>query len=198
MVGFAQHASDQRARRLDGAAYSAGVVASFAALGLLVVALRGAGQQLGWGFQLQMPGVVAALAVLFTLIGLNLTGVFEVRQLIPTRLASLQSSHPVLNSFLSGVLEMCIRDSCVDCVAEAVPVVAGPGLMKGQSPLQQGDRSECGGHRERHRGEIRPAGREPTEEHHGGCAKDQRVAAIPDDSSQEGGFFCTHLIPREI
>ena len=31
---------------------------------------QGAGQQLGWGFQLQMPGVVAALAVLFTLIGL--------------------------------------------------------------------------------------------------------------------------------
>lgn len=112
VVGFAQHASDQRARRLDGAAYSAGVVASFAALGLLVVALRGAGQQLGWGFQLQMPGVVAALAVLFTLIGLNLTGVFEVRQLIPTRLASLQSSHPVLNSFLSGVLGVVVASPC--------------------------------------------------------------------------------------
>lgn len=112
VVGFTQHASDQRARRLDGAAYSAGVVASFAALGLLVVALRGAGQQLGWGFQLQMPGVVAALAVLFTLIGLNLTGVFEVRQLIPTRLASLQSSHPVLNSFLSGVLAVVVASPC--------------------------------------------------------------------------------------
>lgn len=112
VVGFTQHASDQRARRLDGAAYSAGVVASFTALGLLVVALRGAGQQLGWGFQLQMPGVVAALAVLFTLIGLNLAGVFEVRQLIPTRLASLQSSHPVLNSFLSGVLAVVVASPC--------------------------------------------------------------------------------------
>ncbi|CAN5470596.1 thioredoxin family protein [soil metagenome] len=112
VVGFTQHASDQRARRLDGAAYSAGVVASFAALGLLVVALRGAGQQLGWGFQLQMPGVVAALAVLFSLIGLNLVGVFEFRQLIPTRLASLQSSHPVLNAFLSGVLAVVVASPC--------------------------------------------------------------------------------------
>ncbi|PZO15547.1 MAG: protein-disulfide reductase [Burkholderiales bacterium] len=112
VVSFTQHASDQRARRLDGAAYSVGVVASFAALGLLVVALRSAGQQLGWGFQLQIPGVVAALAILFTLIGLNLAGLFEVRQLIPTRLASLQSSHPVVNAFLSGVLAVVVASPC--------------------------------------------------------------------------------------
>lgn len=112
VVGFTQHAGSQRARRLDGLAYSAGVVASFAALGLLVVALRSAGQQLGWGFQLQMPSVVAALAVLFTLIGLNLAGVFEVRQLVPTRLGSLQSSHPVLNAFLSGVLAVVVASPC--------------------------------------------------------------------------------------
>lgn len=112
VVSFTQHASDQRARRLDGAAYFGGVVASFAALGLLVVALRSAGQQLGWGFQLQIPGVVAALAVLFTLIGLNLAGAFEVRQLIPTRLASLQSNHPVLNAFLSGVLAVVVASPC--------------------------------------------------------------------------------------
>lgn len=51
VVGFAQHAGDQKARRIDGAAYSIGVVASFAALGLLVVVLRGvpARQQLSWG-----------------------------------------------------------------------------------------------------------------------------------------------------
>ena len=112
VVGFTQHADDQRARRLDGAAYSAGVIASFAALGLLVIALRSAGQQLGWGFQLQMPGVVAALAVLFSLIGLNLAGAFEFRQFIPSRLASLQSSHPVLNSFLSGVLAVVVASPC--------------------------------------------------------------------------------------
>jgi thiol:disulfide interchange protein/DsbC/DsbD-like thiol-disulfide interchange protein len=112
VVGFARHGTDQKARRIDGAAYSVGVVTSFAALGLLVVALRGAGQQLGWGFQLQMPGVVAALAVLFTLIGLNLAGVFELRLLVPSRIASLQSRHPVLNSFLSGVLAVVVASPC--------------------------------------------------------------------------------------
>lgn len=45
------------------------------ALGGLLLALRAAGEtQLGWGFQLQSPAVVAALAALFTLIGLNLAG----------------------------------------------------------------------------------------------------------------------------
>lgn len=112
IVGFTQSASNQRARRLDGAAYFTGVVVSFVVLGLLLVALRGAGHQLGWGFQLQVPAVVAALAVLFTLIGLNLVGVFEVRQLVPTRLASLQSSHPVVNAFLSGVLAVVVASPC--------------------------------------------------------------------------------------
>lgn len=112
VLGFTHHASNPQARRRDGLAYSAGVVASFAALGLLVVALRGVGQQLGWGFQLQVPGVVAALAVLFTLIGLNLAGVFEVRQFFPSRLASLQSSHPVVNAFLSGVLAVMVASPC--------------------------------------------------------------------------------------
>lgn len=112
VFGFTQHATSQRARRLDGTAYAVGVVASFAALGLLVVGLRGAGQQLGWGFQLQLPGVVATLAVLFTLIGLNLAGMFEFRQLLPSRIASLQSSHPILNSLLSGVLAVVVASPC--------------------------------------------------------------------------------------
>lgn len=112
VVGFTQHAANKRVRRINGTAYSAGVVASFVVLGLLVAALQSAGQQLGWGFQLQIPGVVAALAVLFTLIGLNLAGVFEFRQLLPARVASLQSSHPVLNSFLSGVVAVVVASPC--------------------------------------------------------------------------------------
>ena len=46
----------------QGAIFTAGVVASFLALGGLMLALRAGGEQLGWGFQLQSPGVVAALA----------------------------------------------------------------------------------------------------------------------------------------
>ena len=104
--------SDQRTRVTTGLAYSAGVTLSFLALGGLLLGLRAAGEQLGWGFQLQSPAVVATLAVLFTLIGLNLAGLFEFGNFLPSRLASLQAKNPTLDSFLSGVLATAIASPC--------------------------------------------------------------------------------------
>ena len=63
--------------RLHGWVYALGVVASFLAIALALIALRLSGEGLGWGFQLQSPLIVALLAYLFVLIGLNLLGVFE-------------------------------------------------------------------------------------------------------------------------
>ena len=112
VMGFAKHASNRRAHRQAGLAYTAGVVLSFLALGGLLLALRAAGEQLGWGFQLQSPAVVAALAALFTLIGLNLAGVFEFGQFAPGRLAALQLRHPAADAFLTGVLAVAIASPC--------------------------------------------------------------------------------------
>lgn len=112
VVGFASHADDARGHRIAGLAYTAGVVLSFLALGALVLALRAAGEQLGWGFQLQSPLVVAALAGLFTLIGLNLAGVFEFGAFLPSSVASMQVRHPVADSFVSGVLAVAIASPC--------------------------------------------------------------------------------------
>ncbi|HSW15688.1 MAG TPA: thioredoxin family protein [Ramlibacter sp.] len=112
MVGFARHGEDRRSHRLAGLAYTAGVVLSFMALGAAMLALRAAGEQLGWGFQLQSPVVVAALAALFTLIGLNLAGMFAFGSVLPSGLASLQARHPVADAFLSGVLAVAIASPC--------------------------------------------------------------------------------------
>jgi thiol:disulfide interchange protein len=112
VVGFTKHADDRRGHRIAGLAYTAGVVASFVALGALMLALRSAGEQLGWGFQLQSPLVVATLAALFTLIGLNLAGLFEFGAFLPSGLASLEARHPVANAFLSGVLAVAIASPC--------------------------------------------------------------------------------------
>jgi thiol:disulfide interchange protein DsbD len=112
VLGFARHAQDARAHRLSGLAYSAGVVASFLLLGALMLALRAAGEQLGWGFQLQSPVVVAALAALFTVIGLNLAGVFEFGRWLPSRVLALEARHPVVNALLSGVLAVAVASPC--------------------------------------------------------------------------------------
>ncbi len=111
VVGFAQEQS-QKARLAAGLAYTAGVLLSFVALGALLLGLRAAGEQLGWGFQLQSPAVVAGLAALFTLIGLNLAGLFEFGSFLPSRVASLQAGNPTANSFLTGVLATAIASPC--------------------------------------------------------------------------------------
>ncbi len=112
VVGFTRHADDARAHRRAGVAYTAGVIVSFMALGALMLGLRAAGESIGWGFQLQSPAVVAALAALFTVIGLNLAGVFEFGSLLPSGVASLQAKNPTLDSFLSGVLAVAIASPC--------------------------------------------------------------------------------------
>ena len=111
LVGFVK-VQDRSARVAGGAAYTAGVVLSFMALGGLLLGLRAAGEQLGWGFQLQSPAVVAALAALFTLLGLNLAGLFEFGQMLPSRLASAQARHPTGDAFLSGVLATAVASPC--------------------------------------------------------------------------------------
>ncbi len=112
VLGFTQAHTSQAQHRAAGMAYTAGVVGSFMLLGGLMLALRAAGEQLGWGFQLQSPPVVAGLALLFTLLGLNLAGVFEFGQMLPSSLASLQSRHPTVNAGLSGVLAVAVASPC--------------------------------------------------------------------------------------
>ncbi len=112
VLAFSRHGADRRAHRLSGLAYTVGVVLSFMALGGLLLGLRAAGEQLGWGFQLQNPAVVAGLATLFTLIALNLAGLFEFGRMLPSSWASLQARHPVADAFLTGVLATAIASPC--------------------------------------------------------------------------------------
>ena len=112
VLGFSHHAHDRRALLLGGLAYTAGVVLSFVALAALLLGLRAGGEQLGWGFQLQSPVVVAVLAGLFTLIGLNLAGVFEVGSVLPSSVAAARARHPMVDALLTGVLAVAVASPC--------------------------------------------------------------------------------------
>ena len=112
VLNFARHADDHRSHRISGLAYTAGVLFSFVALGLVLLGLRTAGESLGWGFQLQNPVVVSVLAALFTVIALNLAGVFEFAQFAPSSLAAFQARHPVVDAFLTGVLAVAVASPC--------------------------------------------------------------------------------------
>ena len=112
VFGFAAHAQDRKALLAGGLAYTGGVVVSFLVLAGLLLALRAGGEQIGWGFQLQSPGFVVALAALFTLIGLNLAGVFEIGHLLPGSWAAARARHPVVDSALTGVLAVAVASPC--------------------------------------------------------------------------------------
>ncbi len=112
LFGFAAHAHDRRQLLAGGLAYTVGVVLSFVALAALLLALRAGGEQLGWGFQLQSPVFVAALAALFSVIGLNLAGVFEFGNVLPSRWVAARARHPLVDSFLTGVLAVAVASPC--------------------------------------------------------------------------------------
>ena len=76
-LSLAAGAHRDQARR-EGALYFAGVLATFLALALFLVVIREGGETVGWGFQLQMPWMTAALALLFFIVGLNLLGAFRI------------------------------------------------------------------------------------------------------------------------
>ncbi len=76
-LSLARAGESEAQARAEGLAYSAGVILACLALGALMLALRAAGQEVGWAFQLQEPLVVAALLVLAVTITANLLGLYE-------------------------------------------------------------------------------------------------------------------------
>ncbi len=80
IFGLVKMAGDEpkKVRRL-GWMFSLGILASFLVLALIVILLKVAGQQVGWGFQFQEPIFVIVMSALVFAFGLSLFGVFEIR-----------------------------------------------------------------------------------------------------------------------
>ena len=97
--------SEAEARR-EGVAYSAGVILACVALGATMLALRAAGEQVGWAFQLQEPWVVIVLLLLAAAISANLAGLFELPSISVTR-----SGEPA-SAFATGLLAAVAATPC--------------------------------------------------------------------------------------
>ncbi|MEQ8405173.1 MAG: protein-disulfide reductase DsbD family protein [Oceanicaulis sp.] len=98
--------------RLLGLIFAIGVIGTFLALGGLLLLLRVAGLPDLWGVQLQVPGVVAGLALLMFLIGLNFLGVFELGTSLQTVGAGVRDSGR-RGAFLTGVLAVFVAAPCL-------------------------------------------------------------------------------------
>ncbi|HEX8253450.1 MAG TPA: thioredoxin family protein [Thermoanaerobaculia bacterium] len=113
VLAFVQSAGDDPRRvRAHGLTFAAGVLVSCWALAALLLGLRAAGEEIGWGFQLQSPGFVAAMAFLLFGLGLSLVGVVEIGTSL-TRLGGAGSnSSGYRSSFLNGVLATIVATPC--------------------------------------------------------------------------------------
>ncbi|MCY3883919.1 MAG: protein-disulfide reductase DsbD family protein [Gammaproteobacteria bacterium] len=104
---------DARAARMAGLAYFMGVLVCFALLASAVLALRAGGDLVGWAFHLQNPTIIVLLALLVTAVGLNFSGLFEIRGTFANlggwteRLTSGGSSE-----FFTGLLAVIIASPC--------------------------------------------------------------------------------------
>ena len=92
--------------------YTAGVMSSFAALGIGVLALRSAGQAMGWGFQLQQPIIVGGLALLMFGIGLMMSGLFNWGSGFAGMGQSLTEKSGPTGDFFTGVLAVVVASPC--------------------------------------------------------------------------------------
>ncbi|OAB56004.1 hypothetical protein AY599_04335 [Leptolyngbya valderiana BDU 20041] len=98
--------------RLMGLIFAAGVVGTFLLLGGMLLALRVAGLPDLWGVQLQVPGVVIALALLMFMIGLNFLGVFELGTSLQSVGGGVRDSGR-RGAFLTGVLAVFVAAPCL-------------------------------------------------------------------------------------
>ena len=112
VLGIAQKGGGAHDRIEHGLAYTAGVVISFLAVAAVLIALRQAGEAIGWGFHLQSPVFVGGLAYLFAAMGLGLSGVSTLGAGLMGAGSSLAARAGLAGSFFTGVLAAVVASPC--------------------------------------------------------------------------------------
>jgi len=112
-IGIVKHAhGSSRDIRLSGLAYTAGVLAFMALVGGVLIGLKAAGAEIGWGFQLQSPAFVTVMAIVLFTLGLSLSGYFTVGASVMGWGGGLAGRSDTLGSFFTGALAALVATPC--------------------------------------------------------------------------------------
>jgi thiol:disulfide interchange protein DsbD len=98
--------------RRHGLSYTGGVLVSFGVLAGVLIALRAGGAEIGWGFQLQSPLVVGALAYVLFALALSLSGVLVIGSRLTGLGHGLASRPGYAGSFFTGALATAAATPC--------------------------------------------------------------------------------------
>ena len=112
-LSFAKNAGQsQYKQRMDGIVYTLGVIFAFVALATVLIALRAAGERIGWAFQFQQPWFLAFIVYLFFLMALSLSGVFEIGTGLMGVGGDLAAKKGYKGSFFTGMLATTVATPC--------------------------------------------------------------------------------------
>jgi thiol:disulfide interchange protein DsbD len=111
-AALARHVESPGKAAAEGLVFLGGCVLTFVILAAALIVAQQAGQAVGWGFQLQSPGVVAALTLLMLAIGLNLSGVFEIGLSVQGTGQGLAARSGLVGAFFTGVLAVVVAAPC--------------------------------------------------------------------------------------
>ena len=109
---MAHAAGTPAVRRRHGLAYTAGVLLAFGVVGGVLLALRAAGEQIGWGFHLQSPAFVTLLAYVLFAMALSLSGVVVIGGGLATLSGGVAARSGYRGSFLAGLLATVVATPC--------------------------------------------------------------------------------------
>jgi thiol:disulfide interchange protein DsbD len=118
-LGLLRHQGDRASARSEGFGFLLGVIFTMLALAAVLLALRAGGTAVGWGFQLQSPLVIAALALIILGAALNLLGVFEVGLSLQRAGEISGGGGAFTRSALTGALAIVVATPC------SAPFMAG-------------------------------------------------------------------------
>ncbi len=112
-LALVQSSGERRATlRAHGLVYTLGILVSFWVVVAVLLALRSGTHQIGWGFQLQSPAFVAALAIGIFFFALSLAGQFEFGLRLTSAGDSLTRKQGYPGSFFTGVLAVVVATPC--------------------------------------------------------------------------------------
>ena len=111
-VGVLESGESRPRARANALSYAAGVIATFLAIGLVILALRSAGHAIGWGTQLQQPWIVAVLACVLFGVGLSMSGVVQFGGGLGNVGANWTRRGGASGHFFTGVLAVVVASPC--------------------------------------------------------------------------------------
>ena len=104
--------AEQSLRRRRGLVFALGVLASFVAMGGVLLALKSSGAAIGWGFQLQSPVFVLLMSMLMLVLSASMLGWFKFGGAFMGMGQGLTQRGGDQGEFFSGVLAVVVASPC--------------------------------------------------------------------------------------